>query len=582
VNSKGAVIIMQKEKNETSLVLLKDLGLVKKEDMEFLLNNSENFQDRYARSSLFRSKFEMEASVLNDMVHPTIDSKYWQAIGEQAVHVKELIRLGHNGKKTEAEIKLFKAIIEELKDLKEQAIVDNKPQYVIDKYDARIDKKQIEIEEKKFSLTECEKVAKERIKEIKNWEEIIPELEKNLKHGKEDWEAHHPERSLLRNEISMRNFNLLETDAKKNAVRDFTAAVQHPSNKELVKERRQMLTDAGAGQQVFDQVSNSPKLEENKEYGHPIVKPDDVKRIISEQTTTSTNPTSNPNLSGFAVAAQNVVRAKNEELSTSKQDSDTQILEQPKESALVDYKSKEELTKNDPIARKYFNRKVTRIMVATPHRFQSEVNKNVTNFDLLQMPAAVDSHIEQPWGFSVPDARNFCVEKAFELGADYIFFVDDDTIIPRNALVQLYRLNSDLCGGMYYRKYLPSESVPMLEAPDTTPYAFTTNDPFGEVIHNCLVLPSGCTLIKTSMLKKMEKPWYKTFTVNNRPAVTEDTYICQKARDLGVDILLDTGIQCLHVDKQNLKLYGHADIVDPKTNTINTKYANYFAADFIE
>jgi hypothetical protein len=257
------------------------------------------------------------------------------------------------------------------------------------------------------------------------------------------------------------------------------------------------------------------------------------------------------------------------------------ILEQPKVSSMEDHKSKKELTEKDPIAKNYFSRKVRRIMCGVPHRLQTD--QSVTDFSILQMPAAIDSTLESPWGFQVSDGRNLVVKRAFEEGADYIFFVDDDTIIPRNALVQLFHhlQNNEkalLAGGAYYRKYEPLESVYMLESEDTTPYADDGNVEIGKVYHDCLVLPSGCTLIDMKLFEMLEEPYYQAHTVQKRSALTEDTVICQKARDLGVDIILDTNIQCLHGDKSTGKIYGHNSIVDMQHNTINEKYANYFAA----
>jgi hypothetical protein len=567
--------VVKKTGEEKALVNLQDLGLVKKADMKFLQKHSADFQDRHARRSLFRSKFEMEASVLNDMVHPTTDSKYWQAIGEQSVHVSELIRLGFSAKKTEAEVDLIQAQIEELEDRKLQAEAEGKPAYVAKKFDAHIKKKLVELQEKQHSMIECEKVAKERIKEIKNWEDIIPPLEENLKHGKEDWEAHHAERSLMRTEISMRNFELLDQESKKGAVRDFTAAVKHPDNKELVQERRNLLKQAGAGQETYDQAGAPKLVEEKGSNGGQI-------ESTEATMSTVTHPVASPEEIREAIKGSKITTSQGMKL-----DSNVQTLEpiSPENSSLKDYKSRGELTQNKPVAAAYFNRKVRRILVGTPHRFQTD--SNVTNFDLLQMPAAVDSFIEQPWGFSVSDARNFIVNKALESGADYIFFTDDDTIIPRNALVQLFHhLNNNkdvmLAGGTYYRKYMPLESVPMLEAEDTTPYAQDAFAPIGEVFKPCLVLPSGCTLIDMRLFKMLEPPYYESFTVANRAALTEDTVICQKARDLDIMSLLDTGIQCIHVDKKSGQLYGHSDIVDPKSNTVNTKYSDYFAASFTE
>ena len=99
----------------------------------------------------------------------------------------------------------------------------------------------------------------------------------------------------------------------------------------------------------------------------------------------------------------------------------------------------------------------------------------------------------------------------------------------------------------------------------------------GDIIHNTLVLPSGCTLIKVETLKKLEAPWYKTITVNNRPTMTEDTYLCGKMKEIGVDVITDTGLQCIHVDYTRGVFYGHLEIVDYEKNEIRAKYRDYFA-----
>jgi len=736
---------------EKNLVVLKDLDLVTKDDVKFLQTNSKEFLDRYRRRSLFRSRFEMDAFVLNDTEHPTPDSKYWQAIGEQAVHVSELIRLGFNAQKSKAEVELLQAEIEELEDDKNQAEKD----YKIKQINAKIKTKQIEIDEKSYGQLECKKVAQERLKEIRNWEDIIPNLEANLKHGKEDWEKHHPERALLRTEWQMRNFDMLDDENKKNTVKFFAASVNHPDNKELVQERKEQIAEGASkydmkkviaptsdptmqklldhkrknlmiihsdnspvdfgnlrphpGMQVvtrtmpsviipealkhaiqsgvdlvyiveddivpsvggmMELMSNKDELavtgavmrEDGKQYPatllvniegiraienlggkehnlEPIMVPEVECLYIGKDGILKGNPSivnengrpiGNENFEKFngtylhrigtpvteqimsteatmpkkdvfvdrelgtiagAIEAEkkrSIVEGINppikaindfaEERKGLKLASGSQFLQQPKVSSMKDFESKKALTDGDPIAKKYFNRKVRKIMVASPHRLQTDLNS--TDFNILQMPAAVDSFLESPWGFNVSDSRNTYVQIAIDKGADWIFSVDDDTIIPRNALVQLFSHQADIIGGFYYRKYFPLESVGMFEAEDTTPYALDGSYKFGEVLHNVLVLPSGCTLIKVDLFKRMEPPWYKTFTVNQRASLTEDSYLCQRLREMDVDVMMDTSVQCLHVDKQKGTIYGHPEFIDAHTNTLNTKYSDYFAAQF--
>lgn len=56
---------------------LRKLNLVKPEDIQFMCDHADQFQDRFAKRSFFRSEFEMRYGVLSESEHPTPDSKYW-------------------------------------------------------------------------------------------------------------------------------------------------------------------------------------------------------------------------------------------------------------------------------------------------------------------------------------------------------------------------------------------------------------------------------------------------------------------------------------------------------------------------
>jgi hypothetical protein len=435
----------------------------------------------------------MEAGVLNDDEHPTPDSKYWQAIGEQSVHLRELINLSYESKKLIADNNILEAEIDELNWNILQPVVEGK-EFIVNKLKAECEKKKIQLDQNKFSIIQQHKVAKERMKEIRNWEGIIAGIKPDLKFGDEDWEKHHPERYFLRYKRRMDRFDTLNPQDRENVLSHFTSFARHPENKELAYQ------------------SQLPPLLEG-------------------------------------------------------------TLGPPVNSAQIDFNSKEEMEEKDFIAKSYFNRKVRRIYVCSPHRISGE--RASTNFQVMQTPAAYDVVLEEPWGFTVPDARNFMVEKAIKAGADYIFFVDDDLIIPRLSLVSLLHHDAEVVGGFYYRKYFPLESCGMHEDFEGYPTAiknFTLND----IIHNTLVLPSGCTLIKVDVLKRMgEDSWYKSITIKGKPTITEDTYFCQKVRELGVDIITDCGIQCIHVDKEQGIFYGHPEIV--QNNQVIEKYLNIYA-----
>jgi hypothetical protein len=387
-------------------------NLIGSKALEFMNENMHKFSSRFVRRPIFRSLYEIENYVVPNDTHPTPDAKYWQLIGEQAVHVQELITLNFSFRKLDVKLRRLEDKIKIEQDLYKKELY------------------QIELEEKRFEQANCQKIAKERMREITNCDILINSIIPNLKYGSEDFEDHIKDREVLRNIIK-----------------------------------------SGGGTQI-------------------------------------------------------------------------------------DYKSFEH-AKSDPIFKDYFDRPVRRILVATPHR--NEKDGNVTDFTQLQPPASYSLVLNEPYGYSVPDARNIVLSKCLNEGFEWVFFVDDDVIVPRNALVKLISNNEKVVGGIYYRKYFPIESVPMIEVNGVP--SIVDNYGIGDLFPDCLVLSSGCTLIHRSVIESIEPPWYKSFTVEGRAALTEDTYFCSKLRTAGFKPVLDTSIQCIHVDRENSILYGHSNII---------------------
>jgi hypothetical protein len=475
--------------------------LVTGEDLQFLTENSEAFEKRFRTRSLFRSKTEMIGGVLNDIEHPTSDSKYWQAIGEQNVHLTELINLNYESGKLQADNELLEAEIEEL--VEEQLKANSVQAKIIA---AKVKKKKIELSQGKFNLTQQLKTAQERMREVRTWEPIIKELETQLKYGDEDFGLHHAERYVLRYKAKLSQSGL------------------------------------------------APDIAENYAY----------------------------NLHGYANAynkehAAELPMAEAQRPIAIEKDGVIKTIETPidkSKSNQIDFKSMEEAASTDPIVKRYFEHRVRRIMVATPHRL--ETDSNCTNFNSIQPPAGVSTMLFSPYGYTVADARNICVEKIIQSEGDYLLFVDDDVILPKGAVIQLLNHNVDVVAGIYYRKYTPLETCSMHYNKDGSPSSINDYQ-IGDLIPDTLVAGCGCMLIKVEALKKMEAPLFKTVTIQDRPAMTEDSYFCQKLRDSGMSVLTDTGIQCVHVDKENGIFYGHPEIVDMDKNEIKEKHRQHYA-----
>ena len=108
-------------------------------------------RDTWTKKQMFRTKTEMEFSVLNDAKYPTNASKYWQCVREQNTHMENLMHLSFDARKNDIEIKQKQKELEEEKDeLKKELI-------------------QVEIDEKTYSKASMQLVAAHRMREVTEW-----------------------------------------------------------------------------------------------------------------------------------------------------------------------------------------------------------------------------------------------------------------------------------------------------------------------------------------------------------------------------------------------------------------------------
>lgn len=202
----------------------------------------------------------------------------------------------------------------------------------------------------------------------------------------------------------------------------------------------------------------------------------------------------------------------------------------------------------------------------------------VLAFGRMQMPinGQVFQHIVK--GFEVGVARNLCCEFIMKMAKKdrprWLFFIGDDMIAPPFGFVQLYeeaeKNNWDCLTGLYYWKGEPP-----------TPLVWR-NDHIGRLIPGVHFGPGDVvdvdltgvdfTLIRVSLLEKMESPWFKSgpsvrgdipgevskyIGLNNDSIIqhTEDVYFYGKARAMEAKIGVHTGVRVGHYDGKTGCIY---------------------------
>ncbi len=157
-----------KQEEQKSLVTFDDkydlrvvLNSLPEEDAAEVIKLRDELADTWSKKQIFRTETEMRVSVLNDAKHPTVASKYWQAVREQSAHFDALMGL------------TFELRRNEVKRLK----LEKKMQDAIDKNDElEMMEVQIDLDENLYARANMNQVAHDRVRELKLWSKIKDEL----------------------------------------------------------------------------------------------------------------------------------------------------------------------------------------------------------------------------------------------------------------------------------------------------------------------------------------------------------------------------------------------------------------------
>jgi hypothetical protein len=151
-------------------------------------------------------------------------------------------------------------------------------------------------------------------------------------------------------------------------------------------------------------------------------------------------------------------------------------------------------------------------------------------------------------GMPFDHARNTGCIKTLELDFEWLFFLDDDTIPPWDAIPKLMSHKKPIVSGLYYRRSPPICPVMLKNTPNGRQWVTEFNSP--SLIEVDFV-GAGCLLINKEVLKKLNYPWFEwkvdRYDLPPDQRMSEDFSFCEKARQQGYKIYVDTGVQCRHI-----------------------------------
>lgn len=162
-------------------------------------------------------------------------------------------------------------------------------------------------------------------------------------------------------------------------------------------------------------------------------------------------------------------------------------------------------------------------------------------------------------GLGIPDCHNEAVFRALKEYSGYILFVEEDMVMPDNALAKMKKMDSPIVAVEY-----PMDN------------GYTTVCKKGGEVMWCGL---GCTLIKRGVFTAMEAPWFRTdhswrivddeFNLekidNPNKYGGHDINFCMKARELGFKIEVVPQMEAKHLRYSN----------ERSTRSNNSQYGVY-------
>ena len=167
-------------------------------------------------------------------------------------------------------------------------------------------------------------------------------------------------------------------------------------------------------------------------------------------------------------------------------------------------------------------------------------------------------------GYDCATARNRIAQMALDKKTDYVLMVDNDVVLPKDALINLTDDLKDVCLGFYahrdsdniYRgrtcvcKLLDENGARYFNYPLESEYTATELAEMkdkGEYKVRIHGGGMGCAFIKTSLFEKINYPWYDWVNYKGRGMLSEDLYFCEQCKANSILIYTDTRVNCGHM-----------------------------------
>lgn len=168
-------------------------------------------------------------------------------------------------------------------------------------------------------------------------------------------------------------------------------------------------------------------------------------------------------------------------------------------------------------------------------------------------------------GYDVANARNRIGQMTVDSGYDYCLMVDNDEVLPKDALVNLLETEQSyaLCGTMVVGYCLSRPSNAANSSGRTTAFKFGGKDYVVDDAYTAADLKAlrdagttrvqirgsglGCALVHRSVFERMSYPYFKWVTYSSGAQLSEDLWFCEAFKSINAPVFVDTRVGCGHM-----------------------------------
>lgn len=152
-------------------------------------------------------------------------------------------------------------------------------------------------------------------------------------------------------------------------------------------------------------------------------------------------------------------------------------------------------------------------------------------------------YLHHTWAAYIDHARNQIVKEFLETDATHLLFVDQDMVVPQDALDRLLKHDLPVVSGLYFLKQWPHP----LCAFDLGPPFKLLEEYERDALQQVDGVGMGCCLIRRDVLVAMAQRYRRPNWFQINLTTGEDVWFCRRLKKMGIPVHLDASVECLHI-----------------------------------